>query len=475
MAKEMKFRPATMAEIEERDTDLYMNGERVWVFMINRSQTIGEDDAKLIDIVLTNMKHVQPEDLQVIDDTLKEQDELPESPLMRYYGDLKSKHKDAILLFRCGDFYETYYEDAHTVAKLLGITLTRRGGNGYYMAGFPHHALDTYLPRIIRAGHRVAICDGPTPDDDPKGRKSETKETTSKTNQTSETMAKEMKAADLTGKVLVLSDGKSKYVIKSVDGDKLAAEFSRGEGAAANVMLTVAQVESMISAGKAQWSDDEPDPEAVGELVYDTTSETVEEVEEVSAITPTKPVAQTVDMKPKKKSEGRGKKEDGRGKKEEGRGKKSDVSHQPSALKYETYQNKKGKTCARIVGFREDDAAYQQAAELHASATYETKKGEKVYLLIFGPRYAEAAKEVCQVLNEGKTLADCKAIIDKATADRQQQREEWKARRAERNAQAAQPAAETTTGYTDKDVAEMLKKIMAGEAIPENIKAAMAA
>ena len=77
------------------------------------------------------------------------------------------------------------------------------------------------------------------------------------------------------------------------------------------------------------------------------------------------------------------------------------------------------------------------------------------------------------MLNEGKTLADCKAIIDKATADRQQQREEWKARRAERS--ASQPAAETKQGYSDKDVAEMLKKIMAGGDIPENIKAAMAA
>jgi hypothetical protein len=151
----------------------------------------------------------------------------------------------------------------------------------------------------------------------------------------------------------------------------------------------------------------------------------------------------------------------------------SDNGKTKSTLKYETYQNKKGKTCARIVGFREDDAAYQQAAELHGSATYETKKGEKVYLLIFGPRYAEAAKEVCQVLNEGKALADCKAIIDRATEARAQQREEWKARRAERS--ASQPAAETKQGYSDKDVAEMLKRIMAGEAIPENIKAAMAA
>lgn len=285
-----------------------------------------------------------------------------------------------------------------------------------------------------------------------------------------ETMAKNVNAQDYVGKVLVLSDGKSKYVIKSVDGDKLAAEFSRGEGAAANVSLTVAQVESMISAGKAAWSDD-----VVQGSKVQGSSETVEEVEEVSAITPTKPVAQTVDMKPTTKPKPKNEKPKGE-KKGETKGVEkpaSDNGKTKSTLKYETYQNKKGKTCARIVGFREDDAAYQQAAELHGSATYETKKGEKVYLLIFGPRYAEAAKEVWRTLDMGGTLEQAKAIIDRATEARAQQREEWKARRAERS--ASQPAAETKQGYSDKDVAEMLKKIMAGEAIPENIKAAMAA
>ena len=85
------------------------------------------------------------------------------TPMMRQFRDLKAKHPDAILLFRCGDFYETYLDDAVTASQVLGITLTRRN-NGKSsspteMAGFPHHALDTYLPRLIRAGHRVAICD----------------------------------------------------------------------------------------------------------------------------------------------------------------------------------------------------------------------------------------------------------------------------------------------------------------------------
>lgn len=86
------------------------------------------------------------------------------TPMMKQFFDFKSKHPDALLLFRCGDFYETYGEDAVITAKALGITLTRRN-NGrndaadLEMAGFPYHALDTYLPRLVRAGFRVAICD----------------------------------------------------------------------------------------------------------------------------------------------------------------------------------------------------------------------------------------------------------------------------------------------------------------------------
>ncbi len=87
-----------------------------------------------------------------------------ETPMMRQFYSLKEKHPDAVLLFRCGDFYETYAQDAVQAAEILGITLTRRnnGKNGAMaleMAGFPHHALDVYLPKLIRAGRRVAICD----------------------------------------------------------------------------------------------------------------------------------------------------------------------------------------------------------------------------------------------------------------------------------------------------------------------------
>lgn len=96
--------------------------------------------------------------------------------MMRQFFEMKSKHPEALLLFRCGDFYETYCDDAIEAARILGITLTRRNNGGssgsQEMAGFPHHALDTYLPKLIRAGKRVAICDQL---EDPKKKREEIK------------------------------------------------------------------------------------------------------------------------------------------------------------------------------------------------------------------------------------------------------------------------------------------------------------
>lgn len=90
-------------------------------------------------------------------------DEKGLTPMMKQFFSMKSQHPDALLLFRCGDFYETYGSDAVEASRILGITLTRRNNAGNHpgteMAGFPHHALDTYLPKLIRAGKRVAICD----------------------------------------------------------------------------------------------------------------------------------------------------------------------------------------------------------------------------------------------------------------------------------------------------------------------------
>lgn len=93
----------------------------------------------------------------------------------KQFDELKAKNPDAVLLFRVGDFYETYYDDAVTVSDVCGLTLTRVDSTFHYkepayMCGFPHHALDTYLPKLVRAGQRVAICDqlSETPAQEPK-------------------------------------------------------------------------------------------------------------------------------------------------------------------------------------------------------------------------------------------------------------------------------------------------------------------
>jgi hypothetical protein len=97
--------------------------------------------------------------IHAIDELVREiQESEEESPMMKQYRELKAKHPDAILLFRCGDFYESWEDDAKVCAHVLGITLTENR-SGKRMAGFPHHTLDIYLPKLVRAGYRIAICD----------------------------------------------------------------------------------------------------------------------------------------------------------------------------------------------------------------------------------------------------------------------------------------------------------------------------
>ena len=106
------------------------------------------------------------------------------SPIARQYSEMKAKHSDAILLFRVGDFYESFGDDAVAVSDILGLTLTRRSSVKDIterQAAFPAHALDSYLPRLVRAGKRVAICDGlPEPQPEKKSRKRSTKKAENK-------------------------------------------------------------------------------------------------------------------------------------------------------------------------------------------------------------------------------------------------------------------------------------------------------
>ena len=82
------------------------------------------------------------------------------TPMMKQFYDFKAKHPDALIVMRCGDFYKLLDKDAEVAATVLGLTLTKHNDTGDKIAAFPYHALDVYLPKLIRAGHRVAICDG---------------------------------------------------------------------------------------------------------------------------------------------------------------------------------------------------------------------------------------------------------------------------------------------------------------------------
>ena len=110
--------------------------------------------------------------------------EAEQSPIARQYSEMKAKHTDAILLFRVGDFYESFGDDAVAVSEILGLTLTRRSGVKDIterQAAFPAHALDSYLPRLVRAGKRVAICDGlPEPQPKKAARRRSTKQAENK-------------------------------------------------------------------------------------------------------------------------------------------------------------------------------------------------------------------------------------------------------------------------------------------------------
>lgn len=363
-------------------------------------------------------------------------------------------------------------------------------------------------------------------------------------------MAKNVNAQEYVGKVLVLGDGNSKYVIKSAEGETLKCDFIREGSQPSEVAMSVSQVDAMIKAGKAEWET----MTKVGEYTVkddngnDVTFESVapnvgyEEVEEVSAITPTKPVAQTVDMKPKEE-----KRPTGRDKfvvarvphpGESGDGPKPTTPTKPtkttlSEVRLVVYTTARTQQQApRIEGFAgEDDPRWkkhydekQRLKDLKAdaekkndrlrkamkgktkaekeammaqwvvvpndpfNASYFTDRttGEKTYSLVMGAKYLDVAQQLVDAYNTAdrelwakaeQAVAEVKSsVVAEAVAERQAKREERQAKREAEKAATEQPTpAATVQGYTDKDVADMLKRIMAGEAIPENIKLAMAA
>jgi len=380
-----------------------------------------------------------------------------DSPMMRQYRSLKSKHKDAILLFRCGDFYETYEDDARECAKVLGITLTKRQSDGVAMAGFPHHALDTYLPKLIRTGHRVAICDqlDPPPGPRPKRGESETSNSSDNNQNNSEdkVMTNEnVKVADLIGKS-ISNGGNAKYTINAIEGDKVSVTFQMGDSEGKPMTMGVAQVEKLLQGG---WQ------------VSDGTQDAPKTEE---------PKAKTVKMepKPKPKQEQPAKPKVTLKRKQPQTEEPKQEQPQGGRYRFSTYTRPTSdggtKTLGRIDGLQEGDELLERgvAEKIHASPMYDRDGERKVWWLSFGKRYVEAGRKVCQALNDGKSIEDCMAIVDAQTDENHAQSEARRKQKAERKQKR-----EGKT-YTEAEVADLMRRVIAGDKEAMAIVNAMAA
>ncbi len=268
-----------------------------------------------------------------------------------------------------------------------------------------------------------------------------------------------MKVADLIGKS-ISNGGNAKYTINAIEGDKVSVTFQMGDSEGKPMTMGVAQVEKLLQGG---WTVSDGTAQEPADKKADGGSQ---KAEEPTAKTD-EPTAKTVKMKqPTEKP----KRKKGSTKFDLEKDKPEPKPEKPNGkLTYSTYTNAKGKTCAKISGFSETDAAYQKeaAVSLHGSASYENTKQGHVNFLLFGPRYAEVAKTVCQMLNEGKTVADCQAVVNAATEERAQKREEWKQKREayrqerEGKAQTAKPQGKT---YTEAEMLDLMERVMRGDA-----------
>ena len=281
-----------------------------------------------------------------------------------------------------------------------------------------------------------------------------------------------VKVTDLIGKSVC--NGNAKYVIKSVDGDKVTVDFAMGDNAAKEMNMKAEQIEKLLQGG---WT--------VSDGTQEPTKQEAPKAEE--------PKAKTVKMEtePKPKQEKPKAEQSAKPRKKQPQTEKPETSNvkpetEAGKLTYSTYTNKKGKACAKISGFAETASAYQKeaAVSLHGSASYENTKQGRVNFLTFGPRYAEVAKTVCQMLNDGKTVADCQAVVDKATEERMAKREERKQKREtyrqEHEGKSHQPSAinhQTSSGkvYTEAEVADLMRRVIAGDKEAMAIVNAMAA
>lgn len=386
--------------------------------------------------------------------------------IMAQWKRMKEKHPDCVMLFRCGDFYEAYEDDAKVCADVLAITLTQRKDGGLRMAGFPHFALDTYLPKLVRAGLRVCICD---PMDEPK------KKHTS-TTKNSTTMANVEINAAMVGRVLVMgTSGSTTYTIVSVDADAgvINTIFRRENNPDLPIRMKKADFEKLLATGSVHWQDEDEQPKSEQPKAETTKTETkadddveevdAEEVEDEPKAEPVKPKLRVVTGKIVQEKVREQPIEDDTEAEEvededeptdeetEEEPKQEQPKSEPKRTKRTTakgkyfivpYTTKKGKEAVKIAGFSEDDDIRARGGELHAAKTCERIKGKKYYELMFGPRYSEAARAMCDALNAGTDFDELLEIVETNTEALAQKRAEQKAEYFEKKAEREKKRAE---------------------------------
>lgn len=319
-------------------------------------------------------------------------------------------------------------------------------------------------------------------------------------------MTNNFKAADLIGKELIVGNGVAKYIIKSVEGDTWRCVFHRDGVKDLELPMKAASLLKMVEEKRVAWAEapteaksettkDEtakPEPteaETKGEPDDDIEEVDAEEIEEKPKPKAAKPKLRVVTGKIVKEkvreaieeaedeepTEPETEEEPIEDETEEETPKAKPKTRKRAKGKYVfvTYTTKRGKTAGKIQGLSEDEPAYQRAGEIHASHTWERKDGKRVYSLLFGPRYTDAAKEVCRALNEGADFDGLLDIVETNTEALAQKRAEMKAeylekkakreeeRKAAKTAKAAAKGAKGEELYTEAQVKERIRNAFA--------------
>lgn len=298
------------------------------------------------------------------------------------------------------------------------------------------------------------------------------------------------------GRVLVIGSGAATYTIKSVDGDRVVVDFQR-EGMKQTFPMTKGAINSLVEQGKMHWADDEPKQQAPkAKAKAEAKSEPIEdEVEEENAeeVIDEEPVP----VRPKVKLRvvtGRIVKDKVREQPVEDEEEEEPIEDEPKAkpkpkatkrtakrtakgkYTFATYTTKRGKEAGKIVGLDEDEPAYQRAGEIHASHTWERKDGKRVYVLLFSPRYTDAAREVCNALNEGCDFDDLLDIVETNTealaAKRAEQKAEYLERKAQREAKKQEAEKAKATAKASKSSATDGEKLYTEAQVKARIRRA---